>query len=767
MIVEPGTSIGGRYVIQRSLGRSGMVLLASDAHLAGRACVALALRSSDAARRRRYVHDAAGLATIEHPVLVTVLDAFEDGDMAWLLTEHVTGPSLRDLLGTMADAITADRSVAWMRTVLKGLHALHTRGPHSVAHLDVRPANVILTAEAGPRLVGFGSDRVVNPFAPPSSGTQSSVAARPYRAPEGSAGDVAADVYSAGATLFRLLTGSQLQAGQEERDPARINAAVPPTVGAAVARSLAVRPEDRWPSAAELAEALEISGARSTSRPALGSSPDSAVRAPASSGSAAPKREHEDRAVDTTSRRSALGDRTESEGAGGDSQNKGRSAPRSIFAPGSKLRSGTEHSRDGGPKLRWSTSQDDRDEPGVLRAEAGEGAEERAPFEPDDVPNTDQAVTSGTELDAEPEGAPKKKRIDPRVLAGSLGLALIVLIVSLAQPIASQLRSIATGGDSGQASAGPRIRRPRVALPSVVGLLGGGGEEQADEIFGGDQGEDPGSDPRGSVSQPEPESFGTPPPGTTRVSPDGEIEVYVPAGSFLAGAEVGEDGAPVDGAYELATMETRGFWIDRTEVTNERYRRYVESTAHVTTAEEQEVGFVREGEGWIPVASASWRRPRGLETDSEDMPRDPVVQVSWYDALAYCVATGRRLPSDLEWEKAARGADGRTYPWGEDDPDGRAHFGVKAKPGETHTRGVGTFETGASVWGVMDLAGNVWEWTGDSEVGAGDGEEAADVRIIRGGGWLNSAALLRSSVRGEYAASGRSDHVGFRCAADG
>ena len=151
-------------------------------------------------------------------------------------------------------------------------------------------------------------------------------------------------------------------------------------------------------------------------------------------------------------------------------------------------------------------------------------------------------------------------------------------------------------------------------------------------------------------------------------------------------------------------------------------------------------------------------------------PNRPVVNVSWQEAVAYCGWTGVRLPSEAEWERAARGVEGRPYPWGLEEPDPtRANYeetNIGAVP-------VGLFPKGATPEGIEDLAGNVWEWIANchgeyskSMQRNPTGPESGEYRILRGGAWINKSTDLRAAVRGRAGPEYRGGRIGFRRARD-
>jgi formylglycine-generating enzyme required for sulfatase activity len=229
--------------------------------------------------------------------------------------------------------------------------------------------------------------------------------------------------------------------------------------------------------------------------------------------------------------------------------------------------------------------------------------------------------------------------------------------------------------------------------------------------------------------------------------------VRVPAGNFLFGA------IDPDKRHELAqrSVYLDEFWIGRGPISNAQFARFVEATLYRTTAEETGFARVWTDGRWRDIENAYWRRPEGSRSNIDNRLHHPVVCVSWLDAQAYCEWAGFRLPDEKEWEKAARGTDGRSYPWGDDKPaKGRANFAMSHK----QTTAVGRFSPqGDSPFGLQDMAGNVWEWT------ASWVDAAQRARVVRGGAWPSDDRTLRVTYRVEVDPYLRMNTVGFRVAA--
>jgi formylglycine-generating enzyme required for sulfatase activity len=260
----------------------------------------------------------------------------------------------------------------------------------------------------------------------------------------------------------------------------------------------------------------------------------------------------------------------------------------------------------------------------------------------------------------------------------------------------------------------------------------------------------------------------------------------VPAGEFLMGSPAGTDGLPDEQPQRRVYLGS--FFIDRHEVTNEAYAEFVNTRGHRIPENANPSSTL-----WIDKAPM------------EGIARHPVVNVSWDDAVAYCRWRGKRLPTEAEWEKAARGTEARRYPWGNDWDIAKANsasywagrtiefssgadweaFWIKGEGarlakekgirGEVLTMPVGSFPQSLSPYGLYDMAGNVAEWVQDwydpnyyrsAPLSNPVGPERGAIKSMRGGSWLKPAMSLRTTDRDWGTMESRPSGTGFRCAKD-
>jgi len=232
------------------------------------------------------------------------------------------------------------------------------------------------------------------------------------------------------------------------------------------------------------------------------------------------------------------------------------------------------------------------------------------------------------------------------------------------------------------------------------------------------------------------------PEGDIWVHPtDGKTMVHVPAGKFLYG----------DKKEKRALPE---FWMDKAPVTNAEFTRFVKATGYQTTAEKEGSSNIWTGRQWEMVKGVSWLHPNGPQTHVRWSMSHPVIHVSWHDATVYAKWAGKQLPTEEEWEKAARGTDGRVYPWGDQKPT-RALCNFHEN--EKDVTPVGKYSPwGDSPYGCIDISGNVWQWT------ASDYDK--ERKVVRGGSWGDEADGVRCTARGSYTPTSTYSILGFRCA---
>ncbi len=239
---------------------------------------------------------------------------------------------------------------------------------------------------------------------------------------------------------------------------------------------------------------------------------------------------------------------------------------------------------------------------------------------------------------------------------------------------------------------------------------------------------------------------------------DGAPMVLIPEGSFPMGVPHGDRDGGRD-EYPRHDVFVNNFYIDKFELTNGRYLEFVKATRH------------RIPQNPKNATRNLWEG----EAIAESLIDRPVINVDWADAQAYCQWAGKRLPTEAEWEKAAKGTADRRFPWGNVEPTNK-HLNFNQQwIGEKTLMPVGSYEAGKSPFGVYDMAGNVWEWVNDwydakyyekSPAKNPTGPETGTKRVLRGSGWQNETPTVRIFTRVDSDPTIRNESTGFRCAMD-
>jgi formylglycine-generating enzyme required for sulfatase activity len=276
--------------------------------------------------------------------------------------------------------------------------------------------------------------------------------------------------------------------------------------------------------------------------------------------------------------------------------------------------------------------------------------------------------------------------------------------------------------------------------------------------------------------------------------------VEIPAGAYRLGSDA-DEGEPSDGEAPSRIVQLHRFRMARTAVSNRDFARFINQTGYVSLAEETGLSFVFAGllpddfpptrgvvdaPWWREVEGACWYQPEGPGSSIDTRADHPVVHVSWHDAMAYCRWAGARLPTDAEWECAARGGlHQNRFAWGDDlTPNGQHRCNIwqgrfpmlnSTDDGYYGTAPVDAFEPNG--YGLFNVCGNVWEWCADwfdnhfsgADLNNPRGPVQGHRRVIRGGSFLCHESYCnryRVAARSSNTPDATTSHTGFRCAAD-
>lgn len=760
----------GRYEILQELGRGamGVVYKARDPNIDR--LVAIKVISPEAGMdpakakelRDRFQREARAAGRLSHPNIVTIYDCSEVEGRAYIAMEFIEGQTLESLIH--ADHLFVVEDVAAIgNQVAQALDYAHQ---HGIVHRDIKPANIMLNTTGMVKVADFGIARIAEQSV---TRTGLAVGTPNYMSPEQVAGqkvDGRSDQFSLAVMLYELLSGEKAFPGdslttvlyrimQEEPIPLRrVNPGMSDSVDAVLRKAMSKNPANRYPRTADFGRDLMIvaSGgtvAVSTASPSLDATTPDGV---------------------DTSKVAGLKTQMRIPSPAGDGTLAMDAAPGAASASPEKR------------KLPWPMIVGAGAVVVVLAVGSLVWLRPTSPppivqQPPSPVVETPKPVTPPPVAEVIPKPKPvhleeillaKEVRPDGRPVGSSKQFSATeaqVALIARGTDLTEQ-RSVKVKWFDPDNKEIPSSGVPKLVLDGKGGwrasaelaLAGSAkpGRWKAEFTLGDDVNQALSftvTAPAEPKPQPQVEAKAstavpTPPlpvagarPGTIQKRGKDEAEmVYIPAGTFTMGDAQG-DGDPAE--RPTGKVSVNGFWIDRYEVSFDQFGKFVQASNY--------------------KAQGNWEQLKSRGSNH------PVVNVTWNDAGAYCRWADKHLPSEAEWEYAARGSDGRKYPWGNQWDATRARF--RGNKGSGTTANVGAYPSGASPFGAQDMAGNVWEWTASLEKPypyvATDGREDSKTsgsRVSRGGSWLGDSDILRVSVRDFLSPSSKNDKLGFRCA---
>ncbi|MEO0081393.1 MAG: SUMF1/EgtB/PvdO family nonheme iron enzyme [candidate division WOR-3 bacterium] len=723
-----GASVGN-YRIVEEVGRGGMGVVYKAVHqkiasqVVAVKLLSPALIYGDKAASERAAAEAESQAKLrEHPNIVSLYDFVENERGLFLIMEYIAGVAgVRNLseLIRRNGALPAEELKRLFGQVLSAVGFAHR---HGIIHRDLKPLNIMLS-EFGAKVGDFGIARIV------SGDTSIAVSGHrvgspAYMSPEQVLDKKltkATDIYSLGCTLYEAATGrlpfdasetsSFFEAHLQEPPipPRQRNPAISEQLERVILKAMEKKPADRFASCEEFAAALEQEPA--------------APRSPLTAGPArrvVPSVQGRARAeAEALLRQAGCGVAFEGEEYS-DTVPEGAvlrqcPAPGEFCAAGAAVR--VTLSRGKRPEERQQPSADSRQlwEQQTVPEESQLSSADRIPSSPSPFPPP-RGRGKEREGVAERGGRPAvsgERKKTGWIVAGILAVLAAVVVIAI----------VAGSRSRDAARTGQGDNRGQETAPTRMTALGRNSQGYEEFLW----------------------------------LKDSSVMIKIPAGTFTMGSnDGGPDGKPVHQVY------LDEYYIDKYEVTNRQYKQFCDATGRSYPSDPDFLGM----------------------TDYfTRYPDYPVVNVSWKDAKAYCDWAGKQLPTEAEWEKAARGTDSRKYPWGNSEPTGsRCNFADRntdygwsdksADDGYARTAPVGSFPSGASPYGCMDMAGNVWEWCNDwykdnyygsSASNNPQGPSSGLARVSRGGSWYYLARDLRCANRAGFEPSYRHGHLGFRC----
>jgi formylglycine-generating enzyme required for sulfatase activity/serine/threonine protein kinase len=777
----------GRYRIEQRLSQGGMgtVYLGIDRNLDDR-IIAIKENSDTAPEtQQQFRREAAVLARLTHPNLPRVTDYFiEPSGRQYLVMDYVPGDDLRQIQADRKGPLTEAEALSWLEPVMDALAYMHgwinteTGQPSPIIHRDIKPANIKRTPNGRTVLVDFGLAKL-------QIGEGTLVGARavtPGYSPleqYGGGTDTRSDIYASGATLYMLLTGVKppdapaIAARTPLIPPRKLNPSISSNTERVILRAMQLHAVNRYQSIQEMYAALFNTDSVPTVFERRRSMTQASPKSSAPPGRRIPPISRSLLVVLVivgliSVATIAVGLRSVWVGSPADPGSLAQ-APAPGVAAADMTPTATPVQEAGMAAASPSAEK-------IPASAAGLNAPAAAPLpDPTDSPTTAPPTPTETSTAApsatntpEPTPAATATPLPPTPTATGTATAsptatqpptATATMVPTATPTATDTAT-ATATARATATATPTAAATPTALPTATQTASP--TATATTV--------PTATPTATraptatstvrpTAAPVLQATASPPPpaavlpvptqaevaataGMTRVNAiDGATYVFVPAGAFSMGSTNGNvDEQPVH------PVKLDGFWIMQTEVTNDEYRRCVEAG---------------------PCAA-----PRSDRWQDPALATYPVVGVTWDDANRYATWAGGRLPTEAEWEKAARGTNGGAYPWGDAIPDGSLLNFIESSKGAPQP--VGSYPAGASPYGVLDMAGNVEEWVADwyqpdyySQSPADNplGPENGVLRGLRGGSFKVDRNAVRATYRSGYPPDARLESAGFRVVA--
>lgn len=775
-MLAPNTILQGRYRIIQPLGHGGMgaVYQAMDENLSCLVAVKETFATADE-HRRAFEREAKLLANLTHPSLPRVTNHFTQDDGQFLVMQFIPGNDLAELLALRERPFPLAKVLEWADHLLDALEELHAYQP-PIVHRDIKPSNLKLTPKGKIILLDFG-------LAKGAAGQMSTIDANsysqsiygytPHYAPleqmRGAGTDPRSDIYSLGATLWTLLTAeippdaltrvSEKEDGNPDplRHASEINGEVSPAIATVLHQALALNRNGRFVSAAEMRQSL-----REATQQAQAGTAAEKQRQPAAEATRLAV-EEEQRRREEEERRQAeereLLEAAEREKRAAEERREAEAAAQRLAEQreAERQRAEAERARQEEREQRRVAAERQRlqeEEEERRQAEAAaevfrkvEAEKERAAaalLAEAEARRHDEEDQQRREAEAERQRAAEaitreaetKRASPPKVAVPTLHASPPrVPLPDAATETATAVEQTPQAGAAARSGGNKGLLLLGVAALLVVGLIALVWWQSRTTPANANQasaGQPAATEPtKGQPTGKQPTTSQTPPAGM----------IYVPGGEFTMGLN-GRDGGD---EYERPAhrVSVKPFFIDTHEVTNEEYAKFIWES------------------GWQPPQT--WTR----QTYPAGTGLKPVTGVTWDDARAYASWVGKRLPTEEEWEFAARGTDGRRYPWGNDWRKGLAN----ADGASNGFVDVGT-DKGTSPFGALDMVGNAWEWT-DTGMRAYPGGQlpappASNAKVLRGGSFKSNQKQATATYRFGWRASGEASYAetGFRCAKD-